>query len=90
MAKFVVEWTTGKKEEVEQSDCDTVEQYVNCRFGRGVDLESFGVKVSLQGEESKKESEVPKAATVAPKKAVADQKPSAVADKQPSAKQKQK
>jgi hypothetical protein len=31
--KFQIEWPDGKKEIVEQSDCKTVEQFVNCRFG---------------------------------------------------------
>lgn len=33
MAKFLIKWTTGKSEVVEQSDCRTVEQFINCRFG---------------------------------------------------------
>jgi len=33
--KFKVEFPNGKTETVEQADCVTVEQYINCRFGRG-------------------------------------------------------
>jgi hypothetical protein len=33
MAKFKIEWSKGKVEVVEQSDCQTVEQFINCRFG---------------------------------------------------------
>lgn len=36
MAKFKIDWKKGKDEIVEQSDCDTVEQFINTRFGRGV------------------------------------------------------
>ena len=35
MAKFQVEWDDGKVDVVEQSDCATLEQYLNCRFGAG-------------------------------------------------------
>ena len=31
--KFEITWENGKKEVVEQSDCKTVEQFMNCRFG---------------------------------------------------------
>lgn len=37
MARFRITWPTGEVTEVEQSDCNTVEQYVNCRFGAGVE-----------------------------------------------------
>lgn len=33
MAKFQITWPDGKVEVVEQSDCSTVDQYINCRFG---------------------------------------------------------
>lgn len=33
MAKFKITWSEGVDEIVEQSDCDTVEQFENCRFG---------------------------------------------------------
>lgn len=36
MAKFKIDWKKGKDEIVEQSDCETVEQFINVRFGRGV------------------------------------------------------
>lgn len=51
MAKFEITWSTGQKEMVDQSDCGTVEQLINCRFGRGFDVEAHGVKVELAGEE---------------------------------------
>lgn len=47
MAKFKITYTSGKVEEVEQSDCHTVEQMINCRFGS---CDTFGVKVELAGE----------------------------------------
>lgn len=64
MATFETKWKSGKTEIVEQSDCATVEQYVNCRFGRGVDLEAFGVEITLVGApveevEEKKAPETP-------------------------------
>lgn len=31
--KFKITWPDGREEVVEQSDCRTVEQFVNCRFG---------------------------------------------------------
>lgn len=31
--KFEITWENGKKEVVEQNDCKTVEQFMNCRFG---------------------------------------------------------
>lgn len=56
MAKFKIKWKSGVEETVEQSDCETVEQYVNTRFGRGADLKEFGVTVSLAGEATKHET----------------------------------
>ena len=38
MARFQIEWDDGKVEEVEQSDCHTLEQYMNCRFGAGKEV----------------------------------------------------
>lgn len=38
MAKFQIEWDDGKVEVVEQSDCHTLEQYLNCRFGAGKEI----------------------------------------------------
>lgn len=38
MARFQIEWDDGKVEEVEQSDCHTLEQYLNCRFGAGKEV----------------------------------------------------
>ena len=48
MAKFKITYADGKVEEVEQSDCRTVEQMTNCRFGS---CDTTGVKVELVGEE---------------------------------------
>lgn len=31
--KFKITWPDGQAEVVEQSDCSTVDQYINCRFG---------------------------------------------------------
>lgn len=33
MATFKVKWPDGREEVVHQSDCKTVEQFINCRFG---------------------------------------------------------
>ena len=50
MPKFIVKWDNGKEEVVEQSDCKTVAQFVNTRFGS----QGAGkVKVSLEGEAKK-------------------------------------
>lgn len=55
--KFKVEFPNGKTEVVEQSDCNTVEQFINTRFGRGAKPEA---KVDLAGAEVEKETEKPK------------------------------
>ena len=34
MAKFEIKWPEGKVETDERSDCATVDQYINSRFGR--------------------------------------------------------
>ncbi len=34
MAKFEIKWPEGKVEADERSDCATVDQYINSRFGR--------------------------------------------------------
>ena len=36
MAKFKITWENGEEETVDQTDCTNVEQYINCRFGAGV------------------------------------------------------
>lgn len=46
MAKFKITYSSGVEEEVEQSDCHTVEQMINCRFGT-IDLTNLGVSVVL-------------------------------------------
>ena len=51
MAKFQVEWDDGKVEVVEQSDCFTLEQYLNCRFGAGKEIPAKVVQ--LDGIEEK-------------------------------------
>jgi hypothetical protein len=65
MAKFQVEWDDGKVEVVEQSDCSTLEQYLNCRFGAGKEIPAKVVQ--LDGIESVKEE--PKAKKSAKKAA---------------------
>lgn len=35
MARFKITWDSGVETEYEQSDCNTVEQFINCRFGAG-------------------------------------------------------
>ena len=52
MAKFQVEWDDGKVEVVEQSDCSTLEQYLNCRFGAGKEVPAKVVQ--LDGIEAEK------------------------------------
>lgn len=49
MAQFNVEYADGTKKVEDQSDCSTVEQFINCRFGSA---DVSGIKVSLVGEES--------------------------------------
>lgn len=49
MAQFNVEYSDGSKKVEEQSDCSTVDQFINCRFG-GAD--TSGIKVTLVGEEA--------------------------------------
>lgn len=55
MAIFNVTYADGSTKVEEQSDCSTVEQFINCRFGSA---DTSGIKVSIEGEEA-----------VAPKKA---------------------
>lgn len=47
MARFKVTWASGVETEYEQSDCSTIEQFVNCRFGAGAKLTA---KVEIVGE----------------------------------------
>lgn len=61
--KFKIEFPNGKSEVTEQSDCATVEQFINTRFGRGAKPEA---KVSLVSE---------KAAPVAAEEKVEEAKP---------------
>lgn len=56
MAKFKVEWKSGKVLEIESSDCETVEQFKNSYFGRGVAVEA---EVSKVGEEVAAEPKKP-------------------------------
>lgn len=52
MAKFTVKWGNGKTETVEQSECTTVEQFVNVRFGS----QGAGkAEVTVEGQEKKPE-----------------------------------
>ena len=50
MATFKITWPHGS-EIVVQSDCHTVEQYINCRFGGGIDISAFNAEVELIPEE---------------------------------------
>jgi|GEM_PF-6488548 len=52
MSRFRVTYPSGEAEEVEQSDCDTIEQYANTKFGY-VDYASHGVTVELIGDSVK-------------------------------------
>ena len=47
MARFKITWESGAETEYEQSDCHTVEQFVNCRFGAGAEVTA---KVEIVGE----------------------------------------
>ena len=47
MAKFKIEYSNGSVQEVEQSDCHTVEQFINCRFGS---CDTSKIKVTLADE----------------------------------------
>lgn len=55
MARFKVTWPTNLVSEYEQSDCHTVEQFVNCRFGAGVELDA---KIEILGEKTEVAPEV--------------------------------
>lgn len=55
MAKFKVQYANGDAQEVEQSDCRTVEQFMNCRFGS---TDTSGVKVELIGVETPAKQEI--------------------------------
>jgi hypothetical protein len=46
MAKFLVTYSTGKRDLVTQSDADTPEQFINSHFGSAWDPES-GASVGL-------------------------------------------
>lgn len=64
MAIFNVEYADGSVKTEEQSDCSTVEQFVNCRFGSA---DTSKVKVTLVGEEAPAPTESEKTES-APKK----------------------
>jgi hypothetical protein len=49
MAIFNVEYADGTSKVEEQSDCSTVEQFMNCRFGSA---DTSKVKVTIVGEEA--------------------------------------
>lgn len=49
MSRFLITYPTGTKEEVEQSDCDTLEAFVNAKFG-SVDYAAHGVTVEMMVE----------------------------------------
>lgn len=46
MAKFKITYKSGAVEEFEQSDCSTIEQLINVKFG-SADYKSNGVEVEL-------------------------------------------
>ncbi len=49
MAKFKLTWANGVVEEVVQSDRDTIEGYIDCRFGAAYD--NTKVKIELVRDE---------------------------------------
>jgi len=49
MTKFKITYKSGVVEEFEQSDCSTIEQLVNVKFG-SADYKSNGVEVELINE----------------------------------------
>jgi hypothetical protein len=58
MAKFKITWLkTGVEEIVNQADRDTVEGYIDCRFGANFDPKV--AKVELVGAKKEIEEEVP-------------------------------
>lgn len=67
MARFKITWASGVETEYEQSDCHTVEQFVNCRFGAGAKLTA---KVELVGEKVEVAPEPVAPEPVAPEPAV--------------------
>lgn len=48
MSKFKITFSSGLEQTVEQSDCQTVEQLINCRFGS---CDTTGIKVELLTDE---------------------------------------
>lgn len=70
MARFKITWASDLETEYEQSDCHTVEQFINCRFGAGAKLtakvEIVGEKVEVAPEPA---APKPKAAAPEPKAA---------------------
>jgi hypothetical protein len=44
MGKFKITWATGVVEEVNQSDRETIEGYIDCRFGVNFDPEKAKVE----------------------------------------------
>lgn len=53
MANFKVTWSTGKVEEFEQSEAETVEQFTNIHFGSAWEgAAESGVTVELVGAET--------------------------------------
>lgn len=72
MARFKITWASGLETEYEQSDCHTVEQLVNCRFGAGVELtakvEIVGEKVEVAPEPTAPEPTAPEPKAAKPVK----------------------
>ena len=54
--RFRTTYPDGSFLEREQSDCNTVEEYVNCAFGGGYDLDAVRIKVEVVGEVVEDES----------------------------------
>jgi hypothetical protein len=58
--KFKVEYANGKTETVEQADCQTVEQFINCKFGRNAKPEAKVTLVEGKAEAVTEETKVTK------------------------------
>lgn len=47
MIKVKISHASGLEQEDSQSDCETLEQFINCRFGRSVEeLKELGIEVT--------------------------------------------
>ena len=50
MSKFIVTYPSGLKEETIQSDCHSVEAFINTKFGSIAPYE-YGITVEMDGDE---------------------------------------